>query len=209
MRVDCEPLNIWNRFQEIFRKTAEESDPRELVDAWKSPTNRTKFIKIFVGQVASALGLTLERELWKVDFALSVVSTNDSKVPVIFIESENDIRDVNRDGGEVRKLYCHSAPLKVLITVAEWDETPSVWKGQCVRHRYLSRWQDIIRAHADVWPHRGLFGVIVGEWVDLGEISRLRFYANAIEPDGALLYPVKDAIIFERQPILSDLAQSL
>src|SRR5437762_2432358 len=122
MRCDLEPLTLWNRFQEIFESMAEDCDPLELVTAWKSKTNRTKFVKHFLSQVASALGLTLERELWKVDFALSVVSETESNVPVIFVESENVIKDVSREGGEVRKLCCHSAPLKVLITVGEWDE---------------------------------------------------------------------------------------
>src|SRR6267143_324483 len=111
MRADSDPVTIWNRFQEIFKSTAEDCAPLELMTAWKSQTNRTKFVKTFLNQVASALGFTLERELWKVDFALSDVSEAESNVPVIFVESENDIRTVSREGGEVRKLCCHSAPL--------------------------------------------------------------------------------------------------
>jgi len=156
------------------------------------------------------LGLTLERELWKVDFALSVVSKTESKVPLIFVEAENDIRDVSREGGEVRKLCCHSAPLKVLITVGKWDETSSVWKGRSARSLCLGKWQGIVRDHAAVWPHRGLFGVIVGEWFDLSAATgRLRFYANAIQPDGSLLSPEEDNILFERQPVPYDLSKSL
>jgi hypothetical protein len=210
MRVDSDPLIIWGRFQEIFKSTAEVYDPREWVAAWTSNSNRTKFMKIFLNKVALTLGLTVEHELWRVDFALSVISENGFKVPVIFVESENNIKDVNRAGGEVRKLCCHSAPLKVLITVGMWDETPSVWKGRAIRTQYLTGWQAMVREHADQWPHRGLFGVIVGEWSDLNETcGRLRFYANAIQPDGSLLFPEEDLVIFEREGMRPSLANSL
>jgi hypothetical protein len=104
MHADLEPLALWNRFKEVFKSTAQEPDPQEMVTAWESSTNRTRFVKIFLSRVAAALGLTLECELWKVDFALSVVSETETKVPVIFVESENAIKDVYRPGGEVRKL---------------------------------------------------------------------------------------------------------
>ena len=92
--------------------------------AWQNSDNRTKFIRGILRAITSALGLELESELWKFDFAMSIVSETGVKVPAIFIESENLIGGVVFPSGEVRKLCCHSAPLKILITVGQWDETP-------------------------------------------------------------------------------------
>lgn len=196
-----EPLKIWDRFQDEFRSLAENWDERELGTVWSSSAYRTNFVTRFLGRLADGLELRLERELWKVDYALSVTCEG-INVPVIFIESENNIKDVVGASGEVRKLCCHSAPLKVLLTVGEWDETPGVWKGRSLR-RELSAWQEIVRAHGAVWPHRGLFGIVVGEWTNLSStVGRLRFYVNAIRPDGTLVSPDSDRIIFERQPLM-------
>ncbi len=209
MQTAWEPLSLWNRFQNEFKSVSKDFNPQELVTAWKSQKNRTIFVKSFLAEIARISNLELECELWKVDYAMSVVSENNSCVPVMFIEAENVIRDVSRAGGEVRKLCCHSAPLKVLITVGEWDEAPSIWKGRSLRSQCLDEWQSIVRDHATVWPHRGLFGVIVGEWFNLSKTTgRLRFYTNAIQTDGSLLHPGSDNIIFERQPMPYNLPES-
>jgi len=131
---------------------------------------------------------------------MSTALQSGNRVPVIFIESENDIRTLAGSSGEIRKLCCHAAPLKVLLTVGSWDEAPNVWKGRSVRDACLASCKRIIKDHTLVWPHRGLFGLIVGEWFDLSdEKGRLRFYTNTIEADGAVINHGQDRILVERE----------
>jgi hypothetical protein len=76
-------------------------------------------------------------ELFKVDFAISR-NSDGVNVPIIFIESENNMDSADH---EVRKLVNLAAPLRVLITVAQWDES-GIWDGRGGGHRSsrLSRW---------------------------------------------------------------------
>lgn len=183
MPTEFEPPALWSRFRDTFKAEAEACDLDDLAKAWASRTERTCFYAdLLLQRVARSLKLELVREPWKIDFAMTIASSNGSPIPIVFIESENDVRDADH---EVRKLCCHAAPLKVLITVAAWDESPGSWPGGGHKSEHLRRWQDIVREHGTVWLHRGLLGVLVGEWHD--KKGRFRFYAYAISPDGSLV----------------------
>jgi hypothetical protein len=99
---------------------------------------------------------------FKVDFAISRISDGVT-VPIIFIESENNPNSADH---EVRKLVNLAAPLRVLITVAQWDDESAIWVGRGGGHRsiLLPRWEKIIRQHQMVWPRAGVIGILVGEW---------------------------------------------
>jgi hypothetical protein len=66
--------------------------------------------------------LAARGELFKVDFA---ISSQPEIVPLIFVETGNNPVSSHE---EIRKLVNLAAPLRVLITVSEWDESPEVWK---------------------------------------------------------------------------------
>ena len=102
-------------------------------------------------------------------------------VPLVWIESENDLTDITH---EVRKLASLSGPLKVLITCCEWDDTPGAWPhgGQ---KRELEKWTAILREHCQAWHSVSVFAVIVGEWN--GTNGTLRFYAIAFDAMGNLV----------------------
>src|SRR5205814_6852218 len=110
------------------------------------------------GRVAEALDLALEPELLIVDFAL--VGKVD-RVPRVFVESENIASSADQ---EVRKLCCLAAPLKVLLSVCEWDEAPSVWRRGSVRPRLLPAWRRVVAAHADAGLLSGEIVGVVAEW---------------------------------------------
>jgi hypothetical protein len=55
MHADFEPLVLWNRFQEVFKSTAQDYDPQEMVTAWESSTNRTRVIMDAEQEASSAL----------------------------------------------------------------------------------------------------------------------------------------------------------
>jgi hypothetical protein len=106
--------------------------------------------------------LEIGNELFKVDFAISRIS-GAVTVPIIFIESENDPNSADH---EVRKLVNLAAPLRILITVSQWDDESGIWVGRGGGHRsiLLSRWDKIIHQHQMVWPRARVIGILVGEW---------------------------------------------
>ncbi|MGH7325358.1 MAG: hypothetical protein ACREJ9_12015, partial [Candidatus Rokuibacteriota bacterium] len=131
-------------------------------------------------RVAIRLELDLEIELRRVDFAMTRTAQNGIKVPLIFIESENAPESAVR---EVRTLCCLATPVKVLMTVAQWDETPGVWKRP-KRSHLIERWTPIVKAFAEVCPFPGVLGIIIGEWIEPN--GPLKFYSLEFEPSGAL-----------------------
>lgn len=139
--------------------------------------------------MANDLSLELERETWKVDFAMSIGSPSGHRVPIIFIESENDPATATH---EVRTLCCQAAPLRLLITVDEWDETPGVWRKRGHRQERLRTWQEIVRSHGKIWPQANILGIIVGEW---RPDNTLRFYAYALGEDGQLLRDENEVLV--------------
>ncbi len=102
-----------------------------LRTAWHSQHERTALYTGILRDVAGDMELTLEEQLLIVDYALVDATTN---VPRVFIESENIAFSAMQ---EVRKLCCLAAPLKVLLSVCEWDESPGVWPNGSVRRRVL------------------------------------------------------------------------
>jgi hypothetical protein len=130
-------------------------------------------------------------ELFKVDFAISR-NSDGVNVPIIFIESENNMDSADH---EVRKLVNLAAPLRVLITVAQWDES-GIWDGRGGGHRssLLSRWGRVIRQHQTVWPRAGVVGILIGEW---RPNKTFRFYGYGYGEGHRLAVPLSD-ILLER-----------
>jgi hypothetical protein len=193
MLDDAHPiLKYWRSFRTEFAAFIRQADHRALAIAWTSSTERTKFYRdnVFPG-VARALNLDLRPELFRRDFAMRVKSSTGQLVPLIFVESENVASTAYN---EMEKLCALCAPLRVLITVVEWDETPGVWRSGGKRSTLVATWQAIVAAHGEVWPQPGVTGVIVGEWRN---DTVLRFYALGFDPRGTVCDP--ESIIFERR----------
>ncbi len=180
----------WRCFREQFSAQLQGTEKLVLQTAWSSSAERTSFYSnTLLPRVADALNLAVKTELFKVDVALCAKSSTGHDVPLIFVESENNAFTATH---EVSKLCCLSAPLRVLITCVEWNETPDFWPSGGTRARLLSEWQDIMRAHCQFWPQPGVIGILVGEW---GTDNKLRFYAMAIGNNGDTCE--SESIVFE------------
>jgi hypothetical protein len=161
-------VDLWRRFIETFSSEINKLPVGDLAKVWSSHPERTKFYRQTLKQLATGLGALIEEELetgnelFKVDFAISR-NSDDVQVPIIFIESENSAFSAHH---EIRKLVNLAAPLKLLITVTQWDDESPIWadRGGAHRSRLLSHWEKIIRQHQIVWPRPGVVGILVGEW---------------------------------------------
>jgi len=176
-------VTYWRGFQNQFRRAVNENGLPALMNAWMGEDQRTLYYsETIFPEVAEKLGLRLEMRLLNVDFAMCSQDGSGLGVPLAFIESENKIATTK---DEIRKLCCVSAPLRVLVTVAEWDDTPGTWKHGGRKREFLALWETIIKRHFATWPQPAVFGILVGEasFAD----TRLRFYTHAFGPAGECL----------------------
>jgi hypothetical protein len=138
--------------------------------------DRGKVAEFLDGDVAADLEMKLEEQILQIDYALSVCTKNGTLVPVIFIESENV---ATTSIHEIRKLCSVNTPLRVLITVCEWDLLPEVWGTKSLQNTLLQGWRQIIENYRVVYSQNAILGVLVGEWWD--KESRLRFYSHTFD----------------------------
>jgi hypothetical protein len=189
-------IDLWHHFLEKFSAAIVESDVSHLARVWSSHKGRTQFYGEMLRPLAARLGTLVEEELetgnelFKVDFAISRTS-NGVTVPVVFIESENNAYSARH---EIRKLVNLAAPLRVLITVAQWDEESGIWvdRGGGHRSKLLPEWERVIREHQMVWPRAGVVGILVGEW---RPDKTFRFYGYCYGEGHRLAVPVQEALL--------------
>jgi hypothetical protein len=132
-------IDLWHRFTEQFSAAIKTSADSDLASVWSNRKARTQFYREMLKPLSVSLGTVIEEkletgnELFKVDFAISRDSDG-IKVPIIFIESENDPTSAHH---EVRKLVNLAAPLRVPITVSQWDDESTIWIGRGGGHRSI------------------------------------------------------------------------
>ena len=188
-------VDLWRRFIEAFSAEIETLSVEQLATFWSSHPGRTQFYRRMLPRLATGLGTLIEEELkaghelFKVDFAISR-NCEDVQVPIIFIESENNVFSAQH---EIRKLVNLAAPLRVLITVAQLDES-GIWDGRGGGHRsnLLSHWEKVIRQHQIVWPRPGVVGILVGEW---RPDKWFRFYGYGYGEGHRLAVPNEEVIL--------------
>jgi hypothetical protein len=195
-------VGLWDRFVAAFAAQLHAEDDARVALAWSSRARRTEYYRdVVLPAVAKAIGLTYRRELLLVDYALCQQYDDEGDAPVIFVESENEPWLAAQ---EVRKLCVLASPVRVLLTVAEWDSTPGAWPHGGMRDQYLETWRRIgaVYSHALQAPP-GLVVALVGEW---RPGNRLRFYANWISGpgwSGSAAEVVVDRVVAHPQPIAS------
>jgi hypothetical protein len=167
--VTPEPLALWQAFRAAFANALSSAETALIIDAWtKEVGPRTRLYQKIMPALAASMELDYRAEVLLVDHMLCDRAT---RVPLVFIESENNAFSASH---EIWKLCSVAAPLRVLLTVVEWDDQPGVWPAGNRREQLLGEWQSIASAQHRVWPNPGLLVVVVGErWGD-----RLRFYAH-------------------------------
>jgi len=173
----------WDDFKKYFKEAIENSSDNELLVAWESLKNRTKFYEnnILI-KVAKKMDLIFVKEEYKIDYTLCKKSSiADYNVPMIFIESENNAPTTK---SEVRKLCCLAAPLKVLLTCMEWSDGGN-------KQRYLKEWGGIINYHNLEWPQPTQTGLLVAERIGLC----LKIHNLLLDSSGTV---VEENILFNR-----------
>ena len=179
---------LWSRFRASLGKRLERTSSERFELAWQSRSNRTSFILTeLLPNVAADLELTPRSELFKVDMAMGR-SDPSCFVPIVWIESENDVSSIDH---EVRKLAALSGPLKVLFACCEWDSTPGVYVHGGAQRQCLAEWSNVLRSHGEAWPSHAVFAVVVAEWNE-----HLRFFVTAFDGMGTCI-DVHD-VLFER-----------
>ncbi len=172
-----EPTALWEQFRNAFRGFFQKAEnARQLLQNWTSPRRTSFYAQVLLRFVEdelnkAELNLVLVPEFMRVDY---VFRDRKTEVPLIFLESENNAFTAYQ---EVRKLCAVAAPLRVLLTVAEWDEKRGVWPSGGWRKLLLPKWRKIVQEQAGVWPNRGLVVLLIGE----GRSDRLRFYCHRFE----------------------------
>ena len=118
---------LWSDFSTSLRKHLESATNDALEEAWAAHPKRTAFYRSnLLPQVAKDLDLQITNEgLFKVDFTMWA-KVDGHSVPRVFLESENA---ANTAGHEILKLCCLSAPLRVLISLSEWDDESDIWRS--------------------------------------------------------------------------------
>lgn len=159
---------LWHNFKKEFVAQIKQQKDEGLEAAWTGPANRTQFYveKIFPN-VAKKLGLILTTELFKVDAALAIKQQPTNwEIPVIFVESENNIDTAEQ---EIDKLCSLSAPVRVLITVGDMEDSET--------KEWIDEWASLIKTYSKIWPNRGILGIIIADY-------RLNFYSMAWGENG-------------------------
>lgn len=183
-------VEYWNEYKCNFRSELEATPSEAFSQAWKNSGSRTKlYVEDLLPKVAERMNLVLCKELFKVDYAFCKNDSYGNRVPLIFIESENNAASATR---EIRKLCSLAAPLKILITCVKWSDTPGEWQSGGYRAKLMKDWVNIISGHSQIWPQPCVYGVIVAEWWN----KRFRYYSQGLSSSGV---PVDTHdVLFER-----------
>lgn len=193
------PQALWATFQHAFCAAIQSLETARLVEIWATQQTRTDYYSDeLLKCIARTLELDFKREYSRVDYSMWDSRSGSEATPVIFIESEN-----HATGGdhEVETLCCLAAPVKVLITVGEWEDVLPRWRRGGQRSLLMTRWRSIRSAYQTAWPDAGVFGVIVGE-SDPDGVIRFHAFELDAEPGAAL----SDRVLLELPTALYPIA---
>lgn len=177
-------MEPWSEFLIKYSRVLDRRSPQDIRNAWSTRPKRTDF---YADHLLPAVAKELQLEHSKEFLSIDHVLRDSRSVPRVFIESENIAAEAH---DEIRKLCAVSCPLRVLLTVVEWDLTQGVWTPPYASQQdvLLRKWGGIAVAHQQSWPNRGLLALLVGELCDPVyycrptcqefQSYRLRFYAH-------------------------------
>lgn len=152
---------LWRDFKKTF---IEALDTKHILHNWTQVSKITDYYREeLIPQIANKLNLHYAaKEYLLIDYVLSKKDkkeTDDWEIPLIFIESENEIDSIHDSlpGEELFKLCCTNAPLKVIITK---DDN---WEYNSEMH--IKNWSDII-IFTEVTQLVGYLAIIIIEKQD-------------------------------------------
>ena len=157
-------LKLWTSFRTSLINSINETEINDFEKAWVSRTERTLcYFDSLLPKIAGKMNLEFEKEMYfRVDGTFYKTGGQKIKVPIIFLESENDVRSSD---GEVKKLCLLNAPLKVLMICNDWNDSSK----KIITEGY---WDYIIDDFKDENCLTGYFAFIIAEWNDT-----LKFYS--------------------------------
>lgn len=165
---------LWTAFKNALIESIKETKQADFKKAWTSRYERTCFyFDSLLPKVADKLGLELEKEvLFRVDATFYKRGGQTTKVPVIFLESENDVRTSNH---EIYKLCSLNSPLKILMICNDWNEASK----KIITDGY---WDYIIEDFIDESSLMGYLAIIIAEWNE-----ELKFYTYVYDNNGKVI----------------------
>jgi len=200
--METSPQALWAAFQRSFCAAILSLEGIRLAEIWAAQYSRTIFCADeLLKSVAKDLELDFKREHSRVAYSMWDYRAHSEPTPVIFIESEEQATCADQ---EVKTLCCLAAPLKVLITVGEWEDVIPRWRNGEHRSTLVTRWRSIRAAYQTAWRDPGVFGVLVGESDPDGF---LRFHA--FELDAGTDSPVADRVLLELPTAISPIAATV
>lgn len=149
---------LWSNFKNFLLESINEIDKSDFEIAWKTRGERTNlYFNTLLPNVADKMKLGFDKEMiFRRDgIFYKIAGQGKTKVPLIFIESENDPYSCD---DEVYKLCLLNAPLKVLMICTDWNEK----KKNEIIDGYI---QYIIENFKDESSLTGYFALIIAEWV--------------------------------------------
>lgn len=181
MTTQSDALTIWQSFKDALAGELPGASA-ELMAAWSNRSARTSFYTSHLFErVAARLKLQVEAERFKIDCALvRPVDPPPLRVPVVLLESENDVWTAI---DEIEKLCRLAAPLRVLLTVAEWSQA---WPHGGHAQRLMTTWIRPIEACGRSYPQDGCLAIVVGELPSDGD---LRFHTVLFNGRGEIAEP--------------------
>jgi hypothetical protein len=199
--METSPQALWTAFQKSFCAAILSLEGSRLTEIWATQYSRTIFSadELLKG-VAKDLDLDFKREHSRVAYSMWDRSDGEP-TPVVFVESEEQATCADQ---EVKTLCSLAAPLKVLITVGEWEDVIPRWRNGGHRSTLVTRWRGIRSAYHKAWRDPGVFGVLVGESDPDGI---LRFHA--FELDAGTASPVRDRVLLEIPTVISPIAPTV
>ncbi|QEC68736.1 hypothetical protein FRZ67_16015 [Panacibacter ginsenosidivorans] len=157
-------LQLWNLFKSSLLEALKETNTDEFDKGWSTSPQRTLFyFDTLLPKVAKKMNLKYELEtFFRVDITFYKEAGQTSKIPIVYIESENDVRTTE---GEVIKLCRLNAPLKIIMVVNDWNDSSK---------KIISEgfWEYIIEDFKDESLLTGYFAFIIGE-----RNNGLKFYS--------------------------------
>ena len=171
-------FTIWWNFRIAFKKNIEALDLEYLAEKLKEPSERKYFLKYdLCNRIAKDMQLLYkeDEEYLKIDYTLFKEGEAGWRVPIIFIESENDHESTYE---EVLKLCSVNAQLKVLVIYG----LSEAFEKELVANE--SYWDYILKDYMQAHTLTGHFAVMIYDWTD-----KLRFYSKLYTERGMLLEP--------------------
>ena len=200
--METSPQALWAAFQRSFCAAILSLEGIRLAEIWAAQYSRATFcVDELLKSVARDMELDFKREHSRVAYSMWDRRSDSEPTPVIFIESEEQATCADQ---EVKTLCCLAAPLKVLITVGEWEDVIPRWRNGGHRSTLVTRWRSIRSAYHAAWRDPGVFGVLVGESDPDGV---LRFHG--FELDGDTPSSVGDRVLLELPTVISPIAPTV